>query len=337
MTTTLDLPFQLGQPQQHPGVSLWPLFPLRDPVCDYVSLDEALAGGLYISDVDEAGDVGELAVRNPLDRGVLLYDGEELVGAKQNRILNVSVLLGAGSTARIPVSCVERGRWSWRDRSFRSAGHVAGPELRRHKAASLRANALARGAAQGTVWAAVDDQLAAVGADPNGINGNLSADGNALTQQPSQKPGKPGHDFAQIDDLGLGRVPSAEGQKLASQSRGTIGGLVNVVEQLRAVRCPGRELAKQVGIPEYDRQEVVKIVSDTARHLTDHLHLLRLLQCSFSLPSLRHFNTNPRSQPEAHILNRDRRGGTESLVTQFYGWKLQRSAPHGRLHKVPSC
>ena len=164
MTTTLDLPFQLGQPQQAGGITMTPLFPLQDPVCDYVSLDEALAGGLDISEVHEVGDVGELAVRNPFDRGVLLYDGEELVGAKQNRILNVSVLLGAGSTARIPVSCVERGRWSWRDRSFRSAGHVAGPQLRRHKAASLRTDALARGAAQSTVWAAVDIQLKAVGA-----------------------------------------------------------------------------------------------------------------------------------------------------------------------------
>src|SRR5204862_5440348 len=108
---------------------------------------------------DEAGDVGELAVRNPLDLGVLLYDGEELVGAKQNRILNLTVLLAAGSTTRIPVSCVEHGRWSSGGGRFRSAGHVAGPELRRHKAASLRTDALARGAAQHTVWASVDEQL----------------------------------------------------------------------------------------------------------------------------------------------------------------------------------
>src|SRR3954447_6766665 len=165
MTTTLDLPFQLGQPQRQAGVTLWPLFPLHDPVCDYVSLDEALAKGLEIIEVDEAGDVGELAVRNPLDRGVLLYDGEELVGAKQNRILNVSVLLAAKSAARIPVSCVEAGRWSWRDRRFRSAGHVAGPELRRQKAAALQADALAIGFAQTTVWASIDQKLAAMGVE----------------------------------------------------------------------------------------------------------------------------------------------------------------------------
>lgn len=197
MTIMLDLPFQLGQPQQAGGITMTPLFPLHDPVCDYVSLDEALAGGLDISEVHEAGDVGELAVRNPLDRGVLLYDGEELVGAKQNRILNVSVLLGAGSTARIPVSCVERGRWSWRDRSFRSAGHVAGPQLRRHKATSLRTDALARGAAQGTVWAAVDVQLNAVGAlSPTAANSDgfqaRAADIRSLSERFALEPGQCG-------------------------------------------------------------------------------------------------------------------------------------------------
>ena len=46
-----------------------------------------------------------LALHNPLDEDVLLYDGEELVGAKQNRILNVSVLAAAGTKLSIPVSC----------------------------------------------------------------------------------------------------------------------------------------------------------------------------------------------------------------------------------------
>ena len=133
MTTTLDLPFQLGQPQQAGGITMTPLFPLHDPVCDYVSLDEALAGGLDISEVDEAGDVGELAVRNPLDRGVLLYDGEELVGAKQNRIVQRTALAGAKSTTALPVHCVEQGRWAYRTRVFASAPRAAGPEVRRAK------------------------------------------------------------------------------------------------------------------------------------------------------------------------------------------------------------
>jgi hypothetical protein len=43
-------------------------------------------------------------VVNPLEENVLLYDAEELLGARQNRILNVTVLVAAQSNARIPVS-----------------------------------------------------------------------------------------------------------------------------------------------------------------------------------------------------------------------------------------
>ena len=76
----------------------------------------------------------ELVVENPLDERVLLYDGEELVGAKQNRILNVSVLVEAKSTLTIPVSCVEQGRWS------RDVAGVRGrpPHLARASSAGAR-------------------------------------------------------------------------------------------------------------------------------------------------------------------------------------------------------
>jgi hypothetical protein len=193
----LDLPYQLGTPTRRSAVTLWPLFPLRDPVCDYGSLDEALAAGLEIGEVDMAGDVGELLVRNPLDRGVLLYDGEELVGAKQNRILNVSVLLAPLSRTRIPVSCVERGRWSWRGHQFRSAGHIAGPALRQRKAVSLRPDPLARGVAQHTVWATVDEQLTAAGvASPTSAQSDgvaaRSADIEALAAGFALEPGQCG-------------------------------------------------------------------------------------------------------------------------------------------------
>ena len=93
---------QLGEPVEHRGIVIAPLFPRRDPVAAYVTLDEALARGLRIREVDEAGTVPELVVENPLAERVLLYDGEELVGAKQNRILNVSVLVEAKSSAADP-------------------------------------------------------------------------------------------------------------------------------------------------------------------------------------------------------------------------------------------
>ncbi len=100
----------------------------------------------------------ELVVENPLDARVLLYDGEELVGAKQNRILNVSVLVEAGAKLPIPVSCVEQGRWRRRSAAFGSADHISHSHLRRRKAQTHAAQPLARGVAQGEVWDEVHEK-----------------------------------------------------------------------------------------------------------------------------------------------------------------------------------
>jgi hypothetical protein len=148
---TLDT-FQLGEPVEHRGIVVAPLFPRRDPIAAYLTLDEALPRGLRITETSESGSVPELHVENPTDSDVLLYDGEELVGAKQNRILNVSVLVGAGAKLPIPVSCVEQGRWSRRTDSFAASPHLSHANLRRRKAQMLAARPLERGIAQGDVW-----------------------------------------------------------------------------------------------------------------------------------------------------------------------------------------
>src|SRR5262245_2364698 len=101
---------QLGDPVTHRSIVIAPLFPRNDPKVEYATLAEALPLGFRITEVDAAGSVPELLAHNPLETSVLLYDGEELLGAKQNRILNVTVLVAARSETRIPVSCVEQGR-----------------------------------------------------------------------------------------------------------------------------------------------------------------------------------------------------------------------------------
>jgi len=57
--------------------------------------------------------VPELKVISQSDRPILLLDGEELVGAKQNRVLNTTILLREKAETNIQVSCVEQGRWSY--------------------------------------------------------------------------------------------------------------------------------------------------------------------------------------------------------------------------------
>jgi hypothetical protein len=60
--------------------------------------------------------VPDLRVANLGDLPLLLLDGEQLVGAKQNRILNMTVLVAAQTEVTILVSCVEQGRWGYRAR-----------------------------------------------------------------------------------------------------------------------------------------------------------------------------------------------------------------------------
>jgi hypothetical protein len=156
---------QLGDVVERRGVVIAPLFPRRQPVVEYVTLEEAIPLGFHVGEVDAAGSVPELVARNVLDANVLLYDGEELVGAKQNRILNVTVLVGARNETLIPVSCVEEGRWSYRSAAFSPGSSHSYPELRRVKAQRLSASPLARRAAQGAVWDEVRGKAARLGVD----------------------------------------------------------------------------------------------------------------------------------------------------------------------------
>jgi len=155
MTTSSKSPVQLGDRVEHRGVVIAPLFPRTDPRAEYLTLEQAVPLGFHVTELDAAGSVPELLAKNPLDSNVLLYDGEELLGAKQNRILNVTVLVPAASETKIPVSCVEEGRWSAHSTHFAPSTHTAYPELRRRKAVQLSAAPLERGLAQHAVWAEV--------------------------------------------------------------------------------------------------------------------------------------------------------------------------------------
>jgi hypothetical protein len=162
---------QLGEPVAHCGIVVAPLFPCLDPRAGYLTLDEALPRGLRVAEVSEAGHVPELRVSNPLDERILLYDGEELVGAKQNRILDFTVLVAAGSELVVPVSCVEQGRWHRVSAGFGAAKHAAHPNLRRRKAETLDSAPLASGLAQGRVWEEVAETAQRLGVhSPTGAN-----------------------------------------------------------------------------------------------------------------------------------------------------------------------
>lgn len=143
-----------------------PLFsPVPGPT--YLTLKEAMERDLLvITEVDEGGSVGELRVKNLADIPVLLLDGEEIVGAKQNKVLNITILVDAGEEIVVPVSCTEQGRWRYKSRRFSDSGTVAARRVRCSKSASVQNSLKDHGvyrSNQREVWEEIDDLSRDVG------------------------------------------------------------------------------------------------------------------------------------------------------------------------------
>lgn len=138
-------------------LAVFPLIGDRVSSVRYVSFAEAVQRGATVKELGGGASVNDLVVHNPLDLPVLLYEGEEVLGAQQNRTFDVSVLVGATSVLQVPVSCVEAGRWDGgrHHEAFAPAPQTANPRLRRMKNTQARAS-LAAGlgarAVQSEVW-----------------------------------------------------------------------------------------------------------------------------------------------------------------------------------------
>ena len=153
-------PLQVGDPIQNRSLAIYPLFSDATGRVEYRLFEEALVDeSVVVREVNESGSVADLLVENKGDIRVLFLEGEELVGAKQNRILNTSVLVAARSQTKIPVSCVERGRWGYSSRTFGSSGFHSSSKLRRVVKSSVnRSIKVSRGhnSDQAEVWKEID-------------------------------------------------------------------------------------------------------------------------------------------------------------------------------------
>ena len=97
---------------------------------------------------------------------VLIIDGDILLGLKQDRVLNTTVLVPAGSRLEIPVSCVEAGRWRARSATASRGDFSVSPGVRAAKLNSVIRYARASGkfdSDQGAVWSQVDRYVASLG------------------------------------------------------------------------------------------------------------------------------------------------------------------------------
>jgi hypothetical protein len=158
----------IGSPTSVDGLSVYPLLRASSASPFYDTLSDAVKfGTLHISEVSQAGHVPELRVVNDGARPVLIIDGEELVGAKQNRIVNLTVLVPELATITLPVTCVEAGRWRRVSDEFAPAERAYYSYGRRmmlgQVSTSLRRDS-SRISDQGAIWSDIAQKIARYGA-----------------------------------------------------------------------------------------------------------------------------------------------------------------------------
>lgn len=156
----LSRTLQVGAGIEVSNLTVFPLLAPDESPAGYATLDEALAAGLVsVTEVSEAGHVPELTIVNHGASPVLVLDGEELVGAKQNRIVNLTILVPARTKLPLPVSCVEAGRWAHRSRTFAAAGrahYASGRAMKVRQVSYFMHTTGARHADQGAIWSDID-------------------------------------------------------------------------------------------------------------------------------------------------------------------------------------
>ena len=133
----------------------------------YTTSAKAIAQKLVeVREASQSGSVNNLVVANDSEQYVFFMDGDILAGAKQNRVLNVSILLAPKTCTTVPVSCVERGRWRYTSKSFSATDSSAPPSLRAHKSSVLAKKMMTDDylADQAGVWAHVSMLKASSGA-----------------------------------------------------------------------------------------------------------------------------------------------------------------------------
>jgi hypothetical protein len=155
----------VAQPVTFRNITMFPLVAREEqspPRNAYQLLDDGLASGLVeVTEVSEQGRVPELRVVNRSHLPTLIVDGEELVGAKQNRVVNLTILVEAHSKLTIPVSCVEAGRWRASSRTVASAPRTQYASGRAKRMAQVTRSMATAGryySDQSQVWADIADK-----------------------------------------------------------------------------------------------------------------------------------------------------------------------------------
>ena len=147
---------KVGTPTRRNNLSIFPISLVEDR-----DNGAAIAGDSLVVTELATASVHQLQVHNPEKHPVLIPAGRVLEGGRQTRTVNVSILVPAGATMIIPVSCVEAGRWHGGGH-FRDSKRMASRKVRMATNRGVKRNFEIHGmksSDQGAVWDSVSAEL----------------------------------------------------------------------------------------------------------------------------------------------------------------------------------
>ena len=148
----LNVEIELLTPQVHENMAIIPLKTEKNTKIDLLTLKKGLELGLANVKECEQSQVNTLIVENKAVTPLILIEGEEVIGGKQNRIVNETTLIAPQSSMEIPVNCSEQGRWDYKSEFIHSA-YIADYNTR---SARVHAKRLHR-PVQHAVWSSIDE------------------------------------------------------------------------------------------------------------------------------------------------------------------------------------
>jgi hypothetical protein len=165
-------------------------------------------GGVQVREIREEGEVNRLLAINRTGNFCLITDMDLLKGARQNRVVNTSVLLAPHSKQELEVSCVERSRWSYNSPDFKPVKGVMDREKRAAKAASLREEeADAVFDTQSKIWDLIHREM---------VSQRVFSDTEDYNEIRETKPADSGKGFRLLKGEGCNGLAIFEGKRLLS-------------------------------------------------------------------------------------------------------------------------
>ncbi len=151
--------FTIGDQVTYKAITIFPVLNADAKVVpqDYLSLEEATKKDLLIIvEVSEGGTVNTLKATNKSRRPIYIMAGEIIEGAKQNRTIGIDIIIKPlAKNVKIPVFCVEQGRWTYQEKEFKSKNQIVTAKVR---------SAANNDGSQSAVWDGVAKQNLKLGA-----------------------------------------------------------------------------------------------------------------------------------------------------------------------------